>query len=62
MPPMGATLSDEEFAAVLTYIRSSWGNKAPKVTLDHVKTVRAALGGRTDPHTAEEALKIPDTE
>lgn len=62
MPPMGATLSDEELAAVLTYIRSTWGNKAPKVTPAQVKTVRAALAGRTDPHTSDELLKVPDTE
>ena len=27
MPAMGAALPDEDLAAVLTYIRSSWGNK-----------------------------------
>jgi len=30
---------------VLTYIRTSWGNKADAVTADDVKTVRAAVGG-----------------
>ncbi len=62
MPPMGATLTDKELAAVLTYIRSTWGNKAPKVTPEQVKTVRAALGGNTDPQTVEILQKIPDTE
>ena len=28
MPPMGATLSDEQIAGVLTYIRREWGRPA----------------------------------
>lgn len=32
MPPFGATLTDIEIAAVVTYIRNSWGNQAPVVT------------------------------
>ena len=47
-------------AAVLYYVRNSWGNKASKVTADQVKKIRAELGGRSEPHTAEELLKIPD--
>jgi mono/diheme cytochrome c family protein len=62
MPAMGATATDEELAAILSYIRSSWGNKAAKVPLEQVKTVRAALAGRTDPHTVPELEKTPDTE
>jgi mono/diheme cytochrome c family protein len=31
MPPFGATLSDLEIAAAITYIRNSWGNAAPAV-------------------------------
>ena len=60
MPPMGATLEDKQLAAVLYYVRNSWGNKASKVTADQVKKIRAELGGRSEPHTAEELLKIPD--
>ncbi|OUM01395.1 c-type cytochrome [Variovorax sp. JS1663] len=33
MPPFGHVLDDEEIAAVLTYIRASWGNAASEVTL-----------------------------
>jgi mono/diheme cytochrome c family protein len=62
MPPMGATLTDKELAAVLYYVRNTWGNKAPKVTVEQVKTVRGVLGGRADPHTAEELQKTPETE
>lgn len=61
MPAMGATLDDKQLAAVLYYIRKSWGNTASKVTAEQVKKVRAELGGRADAHTAEEVLKLPDT-
>ena len=37
MAAMGAALSDADLAAVLTYIRTSWGNKAGEVTADDVK-------------------------
>ncbi|WP_438010377.1 hypothetical protein WME89_18090 [Sorangium sp. So ce321] len=30
MPNLGVTLTDEEVALVLTYVRSSWGNSAPR--------------------------------
>jgi mono/diheme cytochrome c family protein len=32
MPPFGHVLDDDAIAAVLTYIRGSWGNHAPPVT------------------------------
>jgi hypothetical protein len=60
MPAMGAALSDEDLAATLTYIRQSWGNKAPAVSPDQVKAVRAQLTGRTQPWTAEELNAIPE--
>jgi mono/diheme cytochrome c family protein len=44
VPPMtafGALLDDKEMAAVLTYVRNSWGNKAAPVKPDSVKKVRA---------------------
>ena len=34
------TLSDDEIAKALSYVRSSWGNKADPVTADQVKAVR----------------------
>jgi mono/diheme cytochrome c family protein len=33
-------LTDEEIAAVLTHVRSSWGNDAPPITADEVRKVR----------------------
>lgn len=35
-------LTDAQIADVLTYIRSNFGNKAPAVTADEVKSVRSA--------------------
>ncbi|MBY0507946.1 MAG: cytochrome c [Bryobacteraceae bacterium] len=37
---------DEEIAAVLTYIRNSWGNKADAVSKDLVTAVRKETAGR----------------
>ena len=42
MTPFEGMLNDEEVAAVLTYVRNSFGNKAPAVTPEKVKAVRAA--------------------
>jgi mono/diheme cytochrome c family protein len=58
MAAMGRDLSDDDLAAVLTYIRQSWGNKAPAVTLEQVKAVRAEVGNRTQPWTAEQLSAI----
>jgi mono/diheme cytochrome c family protein len=44
MAAMGAALPDENLAAVLTYIRSSWGNKAGEVTAGDVQKIRAEMG------------------
>ena len=54
MPAMGAALSDEDVAAVLTYIRQSWGNKASDVTPEQVAAVRKQVGVRAQPWTAAE--------
>jgi len=45
MAPMGAGLSDSDMAAVLTYVRSSWGNKGDDVSADDVKAVRGTIAG-----------------
>jgi len=59
MPNMGAALSDDDLAAVLTYIRQSWGNKASAITPEQVKAVKAQVGNRTQAWTAAELLAIP---
>ena len=52
-------LSDEEVAAVLTYVRKEWGNDAPSVSVEQVAKIRAEDAGRNNPWTSEELLKIP---
>lgn len=54
MPPygLGIVMSDAEVAAVLTYIRSSWGNKASAVTEEDVEEEREAMKGHTGAVTA----------
>lgn len=44
MAPMGAADDDASVAAVLTYIRNSFGNKASAVTADQVKALRSEIG------------------
>jgi len=58
MAAMGAALSDEDLAAVLTYVRQSWGNKASEITPQQVRAVRAEVGNRTQPWTADELQAI----
>jgi len=54
MPAMGAALSDDDLAAVLTYMRNSWGNKASEITPEQVKEVRDATVSRLQPWTSAE--------
>ena len=61
MAPLG-TLSDEDIAAVLTYVRGNkeWGNNAAPITPEQVAAVRAQTSDRSQPWTADELLRIPD--
>lgn len=45
MAPMGAGLSDAELAAVLTYIRTAWGNKSSPISEAEIKSARAVISG-----------------
>jgi mono/diheme cytochrome c family protein len=49
--------NDVEIAAVMTFVRSSWGNKAPAVTADEVKTIRDKTKDRADNWTIEDVEK-----
>jgi mono/diheme cytochrome c family protein len=42
MPPFVLVLDDTELAALLTYLRSAWGNQASAVTATEVNRMRAA--------------------
>lgn len=45
MPAYGH-LNDAEIAAIVSYIRSEWGNEASEVTAEQVATIRADVGSR----------------
>ena len=57
MTPFEGMLKDEEVAAVITYVRNSFGNKATAVTADKVKAVRASIKGKVGFYTPEDLLK-----
>jgi len=60
MAAMGAALPDADLANVLTYIRSSWGNKAGEVTADDIKAIRASMGAHGQPMTQEQLMAMPE--
>jgi mono/diheme cytochrome c family protein len=59
MPPWRDLMSDADIAGVATYIRSTWGNKAPPVTPEQVKAIRDATASRTTAWSAPELLGLP---
>ena len=60
MAAMGAALPDADLAAVLTYIRGSWGNGMGEVTADDVKAARAAIGDHPKQMSGDEMMKMPE--
>ncbi len=59
VPPMTAfknLLNDEETAAVLTFVRNTWGNNASAISPETVKQVRAATTDRTTFWSPDELL------
>lgn len=58
MPPQGAALKDDQIAAILTYVRSSWGNQAGAVSEEFVKAAREATKDRAEPWSPREILLL----
>ena len=56
MPAFGAQLGDAELAAVLTHVRSQWGNRAEPVSADAVAAVRKNTAARTEPFKGDSEL------
>lgn len=54
MVSMKPIMDDEKMAAVLTYIRSNFGNSAPPVTTEQVKAARLKYEGRATPFLRSE--------
>ena len=57
MPAFGSQLSDNEIAAVLTHVRSQWGNKAQPIVAEIVATGRKASMARSAPWTGTDEIK-----
>ena len=51
--------TDQQLAAILTYVRSDWGNNAPPITADMVKQIRDEFKDRKEQWTWPEIEKIP---
>ena len=60
MPPLGSVLSDDQIAAVLTYVRREWGQAGSPVDAAMVKETRAATAGRLKPWTDAELQALID--
>jgi mono/diheme cytochrome c family protein len=59
MPPAQAAEDDESVAAILTFIRRSWGNRAAPVPPHEVAKVREMIAARSAPYLYEELDAIP---
>jgi mono/diheme cytochrome c family protein len=60
VPPMmgfGEMLNDNELAAVLSYVRQSFGNDGDLISAESVRKVREATRGRANFYMVEELLK-----
>jgi mono/diheme cytochrome c family protein len=64
MVPWKDQLTDDDVAAVLTYVRQDkvFGINAPEVKPDQVKAIRKKLEPRSQPFTPDELLKISPAE
>jgi mono/diheme cytochrome c family protein/glucose/arabinose dehydrogenase len=58
MPAVGSVLTDEQIAAVLTYVRREWGQSGTPVASATVKAVRTLTAGRTRPWTHDELMTM----
>jgi mono/diheme cytochrome c family protein/glucose/arabinose dehydrogenase len=58
MPPVGSVLSDEQIAAVLTYIRREWGQAGTPIDAGLVNNVRTLTTDRKRPWTHDEMMKM----
>ncbi|MEZ5326070.1 MAG: discoidin domain-containing protein [Verrucomicrobiales bacterium] len=52
------TYDDEWLASVLTFLRSSWGNKAPGISKEDVASVRASIADRKEMYHSSEILAM----
>jgi mono/diheme cytochrome c family protein len=64
MPPWRDLLTDEQIAAVLTFVRQNqgWGNTASAVTPAQVSAIREKTAGRSAAWSPAELLQLPVNE
>lgn len=55
--PAWKSLSDDELAAVLSYIRSDWGNAAAPIKAETIKAQRALTIARAEPYAGGAAIQ-----
>lgn len=60
MPGWEKVLSNKKIAAVLTYVRSSWGNTYPEITEDKIAAVKAEYAAKADAWSEADLLAIPE--
>jgi mono/diheme cytochrome c family protein len=51
--------TDQQLAAILTYVRSDWGNSAPEIPAEAVKAMRDELKSRKEQWTVAELMQLP---
>jgi hypothetical protein len=59
MPPIGASMTDDQLAAVLTYIRGSWGNTGAPIHQVEVDEYRQMNAYHKNPWTEQELDAAP---
>ena len=60
MPPWEAALNDKKIAAVLTYVRQEWGNKAGAITPAQITAARKEFSAKKVSWTEAEIMQIPE--
>jgi mono/diheme cytochrome c family protein len=59
MPAFGSAFTDDQVAAILTYVRRSWDHTGKPVDPETVKKVRAETAKHEDAWSEAELLKVP---
>lgn len=62
MPAWEAALSDRKIAAVASFVRQEWGNKAGEINETQVAAARKIFASRTTPWVEADLLQIPEDE
>jgi mono/diheme cytochrome c family protein len=58
--PGGERAKSENIAAILSYIRKTFGEGAKPVRADEVATIRAQISGRKESYTSDELKLVPE--